>query len=165
MRKRRGIVVLVFFMTFIILTGCLDKMPRRTFKAENLDLTEEDFIELKKEVQLLDGDVKEDFVLFTFDVSIENIKRDDNNKVKVLNLNKFNTKDKIRLVYAKEIEDNGSESSYTFSGKYYLDLRGLSREEIVSLYKELDFIINYVVNGKLSESVYKFDDNFNLNEH
>ena len=54
-------------------------MPRIRVKAENLDLTDEDFNELSKEVKLLDGDVKEDFVRLTLDVYIENIKRDDDN--------------------------------------------------------------------------------------
>lgn len=163
MRKRKTLLLLVCFMTFIIFTGCLDKMPKVTVKAENLDLTEEDFNELSKETQLLDGDSKWGFVRLTFDVYIENIKRDDNNKVKVLNLNKFNTEDKTRLIYVKEIENNDIESNHLFSGKYYLDLRGLSREEIVNLYKELEFSINYVVNGNLLESIYKLDDDFNLN--
>jgi len=37
MRKRGALLVLVCFTTCIILTGCLDKMPRVTFKAENLE--------------------------------------------------------------------------------------------------------------------------------
>ena len=163
MRKRKTLLVLVCFMIIIIFTGCLDKMPRIRVKAENLDLTEEDFNELSKEAKLLDGDMKEDFVRLTFDVYIENIKRDDNNKVKVLNLNKFNTEEKTRIIYMKEIENNDSDPNHLFSGKYYLDLRGLSREEIVKLYKELELSVNYVVNGNLSEEIYKFDDNFNLN--
>lgn len=43
--------------------------------------------------------------------------------------------------------------------------RGLSREEIVKLYKELELSVNYDVNGNLSEEIYKFDDDFNLNSH
>ena len=137
-------------------------MPRIRVKAENLDLTDEDFNELSKEVKLLDGDVKEDFVRLTLDVYIENIKRDDDNKVKILNLNKFNLENKTRLIYMKEIENDDNDPNHIFSGKYYLDLRGLSREEIVKLYKELEISVSYNVNGNLSEEVYKFDDNFNL---
>ena len=163
MKRRKTLLVLVCFMIIFIFTGCLDKLPKITVKAENLDLTEEDFNELSKEVKLLDGDVKEDFVRLTFDVYIENIKRDDKNTVEVLNLDKFNTEDKTRLIYMKKIENDKSNPNHLFSGKYYLDLRGLSREEIVNLYKELELSIYNVVNGKLSESVYKFDDNFNFN--
>ena len=86
MKRRKTLLVLVCFMIIFIFTGCLDKLPKITVKAENLDLTEEDFNELSKEVKLLDGDVKEDFVRWTFDVYIENIESNDNNKVKVLNL-------------------------------------------------------------------------------
>ena len=163
MKRRKTLLVLVCFMIIFIFTGCLDKLPKITVKAENLDLTEEDFNELRKETELLDGDSKEDFVRLTFDVYIENIESNDNNKVKVLNLNKFNTDGKVRLIYIKEIEKDDSDPKHLFSGKYYLDLRGLSREEIVKLYKELEISVNYVVNGNLSEEIYKFDDNFNLN--
>mgnify|MGYP006354447593 FL=1 len=46
-------------------------MPRVAVKTKNLDLTEEDFNGLKKETQLLEGAIKEDFVLFSVDVYIE----------------------------------------------------------------------------------------------
>lgn len=50
MRKRKALLVLVCFMTFIIFIACLDKMPTVTVKTENLDLTEEDFNELTKKL-------------------------------------------------------------------------------------------------------------------
>ena len=43
MKRRKSLVVLVCFMIIFIFTGCLDKLPKITVKAENLDLTEEGF--------------------------------------------------------------------------------------------------------------------------